>query len=218
MVNPELDPGDSEVPADMRPGGGVAGHLVNQSSEYPTGKIRIEELLDTLACIECNAGLVIGIFAGLMMMIRHKEADVRMSRVPSQQTLEFVMCEAGMEFVSGFMFMGALGLFRKLHCERLNFIRKPCFVTATILTVLSLGCHFVSVFVFPGTAPKNLTPAFTKYTMCAVVTAFDLGIVFIALKVMMFNKFGEGFSEDTASPQFVSQDFAHNERTITGVQ
>ena len=213
MVNPELDPGDSEVPADMRP----SHHLTSKSSEYPTGKIRIEELLDTLTCIQCNAGLVVGIFAGLMMMIRHKEEDIRMSRVPSQTVLNMMMTEAAMAFVSGFLFMGALGLFRKLWSDKFNYLlRKPSLIAATILTLVSLVVHFLGAFVWSGSGPVDQAATVTLFTMCCVICLFDLGIVGIALKVMIYNNFGEGFSEDSSSPRFHST--KQDDHTIPGIQ
>lgn len=199
MVNPELDAGES----DFRDDDHVRGHMANPSGEYPSGKIRIEELLDTLSCIQCNAGLVVGVFAGLMMMIRHKESGIQMSRVPSQTTLDLMLSEGGLSFIAGFSFMGSLGLFRKLWSERIDFLRKPCLIAATILTISSLAVHVLSTFWIPGSEPEDQMAAASRYTMCLVIMAFDLLVVGIALKVMIYNSFGYGYN-DNASPRFMT--------------
>lgn len=209
MVNPELDAGESEYQNEPE----VRGQGTNSSNEYPSGKIRIEELLDTLSCIQCNAGLVVSIFAGLMMMIRHKESGIRMSRIPSQMTLNMMVVEGGLTSLAGFAFMGSLGLFRKLWSERIDFLRKPCLILATILTLLSLVIHFVGTFCFSVSEQEAETPAATQYTMCLAITAFDLMMVGISLKVMIYNNFAEGYNDST-SPKFVTPH--QNERMIPG--
>lgn len=209
MANPELDAGESELPNEDK----IRGYATNQKSDdYPSGKIRIEELLDTLSCIQCNAGLVVGVFAGLMMMIRHKESGIRMSRVPDQLSLNMMAAEGGLAFLAGFSFMGSLGLFRKLWSERIDFLRKPCLIVATFLTLVSLFVHYAGTFWF--TEQENETTAATKYTMALAVTAFDLLVVGISLKVMIYNNFAEGYN-DSMSPKFVTPGH-QNERMIPG--
>lgn len=214
MVNPELDPGESELLSELRP-------VQTKSSEYPSGKIRIEELLDMLSCFMCNAGLVMSIFAGLMLMIRHKETNVRMSRVPSQNTLEMAFIQGSVAVVAGFLFMGALGLFRKwklLNDDRyMNFVRKACIIIATIMTLVILVFHIVATFAFAPSNEEDRTPAVTEYTMTFAISLFLLLVAGISLKVMIFNRFGDDFVDDSANaPKFGKSD--DNEKTIPGIQ
>jgi uncharacterized membrane protein len=222
MVNPELDPGESELLSELRP-------AQTKSSEYPSGKIRIEELLDMLSCFMCNAGLVITIFAGLMLLIWHKEhPNVRMSRVPSEQTLQMAFIEGSVAVVAGFLFMGALGLFRKWKLwnddRYLNFVRKACIIIATLMTAGLLVFHIVATFALhPDKSDdpnEDSTPPVTMYVMTIAISLFLLVVVGISMKVMIFNKFGDGFVDDSANaPKFIGKSNRDdNEKTFVGIQ
>ena len=148
------------------------------------GSIGIGEWLETMACIQCNAGLVCGLFAGLMLMIHRNESDARMSRIPSPATLHTLLVESGCDFAAGLLTLGSLGLFIRMLGDRGDAFRVPGLVAALLLTTAALVAHFVGVFVTNGSRVEDIQHPATLYPLLIVVTAFHVVLIGIFVVVM----------------------------------
>lgn len=216
MSNPELDAGESEAPIGLRQREESSIAL----SSYPTGRIKIEEVLDTFSCIQCNAGLVIALFAVMMHIIRNKENNTPMSRVPTSSGLNWMLTEGVLMATAGFLIMCSLGLFQKLWNNtvfNIDVLRPGALIIAAVLTFVSFILRIVRTIQQAKSDDQvDNVPNVTLVPMCIIFCMFYLVILAMAMKVMIFNNFAFGFISDNTA---VFKNKRHqSEMTIPGQQ